>query len=61
MFGNVDIDGRNSYASFYPAGATEGLAPTLVIKTVPEPTSLVALLILGGSLLFTHKRCWRVL
>ena len=60
VFGNVDIDGRNSYASFYPAGATEGLAPTLVIKTVPEPTGLVALLILGGGLLFTQKRCLRV-
>ncbi|MEL4896960.1 hypothetical protein [Crocosphaera sp. Alani8] len=33
VFGNVDIDERNSYAAFYPVGATEGLAPTLIIET----------------------------
>ncbi|MEM6403640.1 MAG: DNRLRE domain-containing protein, partial [Cyanobacteria bacterium P01_D01_bin.116] len=33
VFGNENIDDRNSYASFYPAGATDGLAPTLVIET----------------------------
>ena len=33
VFGNVNTDGRNSYASFYPANATDGLEPTLVIET----------------------------
>jgi phosphohistidine phosphatase SixA len=32
VFGNVNTDDRNSYASFYPAGATNGLAPTLVLE-----------------------------
>lgn len=56
VFGNVNIDDRNSYASFYPAGTTVGLAPTLRIKTVPEPASSAALLILGSSLFFAKKR-----
>ncbi|NEP18425.1 MAG: PEP-CTERM sorting domain-containing protein [Leptolyngbya sp. SIO4C1] len=56
VFGNVDIDGRNSYASFYPAGATAGLPPTLVIETVPEPTSIAALVLLGSGLMFSRKR-----
>ena len=61
VFGNVDIDGRNSYASFYPAGTTEGLAPTLVVKTVPEPASLAALVLVGSSLLIAQKRRPQVL
>ncbi|MEM9164007.1 MAG: DNRLRE domain-containing protein [Cyanobacteria bacterium P01_F01_bin.4] len=60
VFGNVDIDGRNSYASFYPAGATGGLAPTLVVETVPEPASLAALVLLGSGLMFTRKQRFRV-
>ena len=56
VFGNVNTDDRNSYASFYPVGSTEGLAPTLVIQTVPEPASIVALMLLGGGLLVTQKR-----
>lgn len=56
VFGNVDIDGRNSYASFFPAGATAGLAPTITVKTVPEPNSLAALLLLGGGLAIAKKR-----
>ncbi|MEM8827920.1 MAG: pre-peptidase C-terminal domain-containing protein [Cyanobacteria bacterium P01_G01_bin.19] len=33
VFGNENIDDRNSYASFYPVGTTDGLEPTLVIET----------------------------
>ena len=32
VFGNTNVDGNNSYAAFYPVGATEGLEPTLVIE-----------------------------
>ena len=56
VFDNVNIDDRNSYASFFPAGATEGLAPTLVVQTVPEPASLAAVLLAGSGLLITQKR-----
>lgn len=56
VFGNVDTDGRNSYASFYPAGATEGLAPQLMVETVPEPASLAALAVLSSGLVFIRKR-----
>lgn len=56
VFDNVNIDDRNSYASFYPAGATAGLAPTLVVQTVPEPASIGALLLLGGGLAIARKR-----
>ena len=34
VFGNTDTDGRNSYAAFYPAGATDGLEPTLLIEAL---------------------------
>jgi len=56
VFGNVDIDGRNSYASFYPAGAATSLAPTIVIETVPEPISVAALALTGGRLLLTRRQ-----
>lgn len=56
VFGNVNTDDRNSYASFYPAGATVGLAPTLVVKTVPEPASLIALLLVGGGVFLGKKQ-----
>lgn len=56
VFGNVNIDDRNSYASFFPAGATEGLAPTLFVQTVPEPASLTAALLLGSGLILAQKR-----
>ncbi|MEM9002168.1 MAG: DNRLRE domain-containing protein [Cyanobacteria bacterium P01_F01_bin.86] len=61
VFGNVNIDDRNSYASFYAAGTTEGLAPTLKIQTVPEPASVAALMLLGSGLLWTRKQSSRVL
>ncbi|MDJ0518091.1 MAG: DNRLRE domain-containing protein [Trichodesmium sp. MO_231.B1] len=47
LFGNVDINGRNSYGIFYTVGATEGLAPTLALTPVPEPTSILGLLAFG--------------
>lgn len=56
IFGNVNTDDRNTYASFYPVGATEGLAPKLVIQTVPEPASVAALVLLGSSLLVLKKQ-----
>lgn len=34
VFGNTDTDGRNGYAAFHPAGATDGLEPTLVIEAL---------------------------
>ncbi|MEL6232612.1 MAG: PEP-CTERM sorting domain-containing protein [Cyanobacteria bacterium J06636_28] len=61
VFGNVNIDDRNSYGSFYPVGATDGLAPQLVIETVPEPTSLAALMLLGSGLLWRQKQRSRLL
>ncbi|MEM9767448.1 MAG: PEP-CTERM sorting domain-containing protein, partial [Cyanobacteria bacterium P01_D01_bin.71] len=56
IFGNVNTDDRNTYASFYPVGATEGIAPKLVIQTVPEPASVAALVLLGSSLLGLKKQ-----
>ncbi|MEL6136013.1 MAG: DNRLRE domain-containing protein [Cyanobacteria bacterium J06626_23] len=56
VFGNVDIDGRNSYASFYPAGAATDLAPTIVIETVPEPANLAALALAGGGVLLVRRQ-----
>ena len=56
VFGNVNIDDRNSYASFYPAGATAGLSPTIVVETVPEPASLIALLLVGGCVFLSKKQ-----
>lgn len=56
VFGDTDIDGRNSYASFLPAGASANLAPTLIVKTVPAPASLSAILLLGGGLAIARKR-----
>lgn len=35
LFGNADIDGRNSYGIFHTVGSTSGLAPN--INVVPEP------------------------
>ncbi len=32
VFGNENIDDRNSYAAFYPVGASDGLAPKLTIE-----------------------------
>ncbi|MEL7038324.1 MAG: PEP-CTERM sorting domain-containing protein [Cyanobacteria bacterium J06592_8] len=55
VFGNVDLDGRNSYASFYTVGATEGLVPTVTIQ-VPEPSSLVALSLISVGLGFATRR-----
>ena len=33
IFGNVDIDGRNSYGIFHTVGSTTGLVPTLTITS----------------------------
>lgn len=56
VFGNVNTDDRNSYASFYPVGATAGLAPRLSIQTVPEPSTMLGAAFLFGGLLTRRKR-----
>ncbi|MEL7313414.1 MAG: PEP-CTERM sorting domain-containing protein [Cyanobacteria bacterium J06559_3] len=61
VFGNVNTDDRNTYASFYPVGATAGLSPQLKIQTVPEPASVAALMLLGSGLFFCKKRRARAL
>jgi len=40
VFGNVDLDGRNSYATFYADGAAPDLAPAIVIAPIPLPAGL---------------------
>lgn len=43
LFGNSDIDGRNSYGIFHTVGSTTGLAPSFAIVSVPEPSTFVIL------------------
>jgi hypothetical protein len=57
LFGNVNLDGRNSYGIFHTVGSTAGLPPTLTISVVPEPGNLWGILLLGsGFMLIKHHR-----
>lgn len=51
LFGNVNTDDRNTYASFYAANSDAGFGPQLVITPVPIPSGvpliLAALTFLG--------------
>lgn len=47
LFGNVNTNDRNSYGIFYTVGATNGLAPTVTLTPVPEPSSIFGLLAWG--------------
>ncbi|MEM7225834.1 MAG: DNRLRE domain-containing protein [Pseudomonadota bacterium] len=58
LFGNVDIDGRNSYGIFHTAGATAGLEPAFSVVTVSEP-STAAIFLMGLSALFLRRRLQR--
>lgn len=53
LFGNTDIDGRNSYGIFHTVGSTGGLAPTFLV--VSEPATL-ALMILALAILVLASR-----
>ena len=54
VFGNIDIDGRNSYGIFHTVGSTAGLAPALVV--VPEPATLALMMLALAILAFATGR-----
>jgi hypothetical protein len=47
LFGNANTNDRNSYGIFYTVGATGGIEPTITLKLVPEPSSILGLLVYG--------------
>jgi hypothetical protein len=53
VFGNVDLDGRNSYATFHTVGSTAGLRPVIDVAPIPLPAPAAllaaALAALGGK------------
>lgn len=55
VFGNVDLDGRNSYATFHTVGTTSGFAPTLDVAPIPLPLP-IALLSSALALMMALKR-----
>ncbi|MEM1129637.1 MAG: hypothetical protein AAGH83_03845 [Pseudomonadota bacterium] len=44
VFGNVNIDDRNSYGAFHTVSSTTGLMPTVRVAPVPLPATLLVLL-----------------
>jgi hypothetical protein len=58
VYGNVNIDDRNSYGIFHTIGSLTGAEPTLSVEAVPEPTTMagMALFGLGGLLLKKRQR-----
>ena len=54
LFGNTDIDGRNSYGIFHTVGSATGLAPSVIVA-VPEPSTF-GMLFAGMTVLFLIGR-----
>lgn len=44
LFGNTDIDGRNSYGIFHAPGSNTGLGPQISIEVIPLPLPAVLLI-----------------
>jgi hypothetical protein len=56
IFGNVNIDDRNSYGIFHTVGSTTGLVPTLQVEAVPEPTTMLGAALFGVGILLKKRR-----
>lgn len=52
LFGNTDIDGRNSYGIFHTVGSIAGLAPSIFVISEPP---IVALLAFGLVAVFLRR------
>jgi len=56
VFGNVDIDGRNSYAAMHAVGSESGLSPRLKIAPIPVPAPLAMLAVAIGVIILAGRR-----